>query len=125
MSDQVDLFKVLQIIAWGVAAVAGVLLAPLKWIVQRAVARLELHASRLNTLERTSVTRQDFNDALEKLRKEAKEDRAILHSENVQHLDRIECKIDENEERNNDLRTTVYNMSSQVAVLADRSNRKP
>lgn len=118
-----DGFKLVQIAAWVVTAVAAVVLTPLKWIVQRAVARLELHTTRLETLERTSVTRQDFKDALDQLRRESKEERAALHNENVLHLDRIETKIDENEERNNGLRATVYNMSSQVAVLADRSER--
>lgn len=124
MADQVDWKFAAQITVWVVTAIAAVILAPLKWIVQRAIAQIGVHATRLDTLERTTVTRQDFADTIAQIRRESKEDRAALHVENVGHLERIECKIDGNEERNEALRTVVYEMSAQVAVLADRSDRK-
>ncbi len=125
MSDQaVDWKFVFQIIAWVLTAIAAVILAPLKWVIARTITRLESQNTRLEILERNTVTRQDFQDALDQIKKDSKEDRAALHSENVQHLDRIECKIDENEERNNDLRSSITDMVVKVAVLIDRDRRK-
>ena len=124
MSDmQVDGWRVLQVVAWVITAVAAVILAPLKWIVHRAITQLEGHTKKIDALEKTTVTRLELEAALKQLRA----DRLVMHQENVNHLIRIENKIEDIDKREtharDDMRSTINAMTSQVAVLVDRQER--
>lgn len=125
MSDmQIDGWRILQIGAWIITAVAAVILAPLKWIVQRAVAQLESHTEKIDALEKTTVTRLELEAALRQLRA----DRLVMHQENVSHLIRIENKIEEIDKREtyarDDMRKIVNALNVQVAVLVDRAQER-
>jgi Na+/phosphate symporter len=125
MSDmQFDGWRVIQVTAWVVTAVAAIILAPLKWIVQKAVATLEQHDKQIDVLEKTAVTRAELEAALQQLRT----DRLAMHQENVGHLVRIEDKMEDNAVREttarNELRTAVNTLNVQVAVLVDRANKE-
>ena len=120
---QIDGWRVMQIAAWVITAVSAVILAPLKWIVQRAIAQLEGHTKKIDALEKTTVTRLELESALKQLRA----DRLAMHQENVNHLIRIEDKIEDNDKRGTtareDMRTVINTMTAQVAVLVDRQER--
>jgi hypothetical protein len=76
--------------------------------------------SRLDSLEKSAVTRDELNGLLAQMRS----DRVAMHAENQEHLRRMEEKIDANEVRDantrHDIRETVHAVSLQVAVLVER-----
>ena len=118
MADvQFDGWRVLQVAAWVITAIAAVILAPLKWIVQRAVSQLETHTKQLDVLEKTAVTRAELAAALlemrtdhEKANAQLRADRVVMHQENVAHLVRIEDKMEENAGRDANARHDMRNV---------------
>jgi len=118
--DQSDLVKVLQ---WLLTGILSIAMLPTLWIFRRALEDQKAHALRLDTLEKTIVTR----DELEKVLSQMRADRIVMHQENRDSLERIEAKIDANEERNSttgqDIRDSVNAVALQVAVLTERSKQ--
>jgi Tfp pilus assembly protein PilO len=80
-------------------------------------------SDRLDVLQATTVTRDEFNRILDQMR----EDRAAQHNEGRETMARIEEKIDANAERSHktrhDINDTVHALSAQVAVIAQEVKR--
>lgn len=129
MNEQqiIDLLR--EILAWCVAALVGLVAVIFGWI---TFAQRKL-TSRMDMLEQCAVTSEEFQRAFNDIR----EDRKEMHLDNKaaiaelkrfseSQLDRIEKKIDVNEERSaktrHEIRNYVMNLSQKVAVL-DSHNR--
>jgi hypothetical protein len=93
--------------------VLAIVTAVVAWFAKRS-------ADRLDVLERCVVTR----DELERLLLQARQDRLVQHQENREALERIETKIDANEERSSktrhDTNESVHELALQIARLSKR-----
>jgi hypothetical protein len=78
------------------------------------------NSERIDSLEKCYVSR----DELERLMHQAREDRMSQHHENKQLLERIEHKIDDNEERSSktrhDTNETIHKLEMKLAVMDRR-----
>lgn len=80
-------------------------------------------SERVDTLKETAVTREDLRLALDSIESRQQ----VQHGENRGLLERIENKIDANEERasrtRHDTNESVHALAVQVAVLARQDGR--
>lgn len=102
-----------------ILALLGALVAVLTWVSKRLHDRVDDH---LDDHDEKYIRREDFDRTI----RQWNNDRREKHQENVETLARIERKIDTNEERSaktrHDIRDTVQDLTTQVAVLTSRLN---
>lgn len=103
---------------WLIASIMGLI----AWFCRRDMSRYDKGLERIEALERTSVTYEHLDRVLDQMRS----DRAIMHSENLAQLSRIEDKIDANEERSSktrhDTKDEVHALALKIAEMS-RKNR--
>jgi hypothetical protein len=114
VSDSVVDFKAL--VPWLIAALASAV----AWFSRRDMSRYDKGLERIEALERNSVTYEHLDRVLEQIRS----DRAIMHSENQAQLNRIEDKIDANEERSSKTRHDTKDEVHGLALKIERMSRR-
>lgn len=99
--------------AWIIAA----LIALVAWFSRRDLTRYDAGLDRIAVLEKTSVTQDQLDRIMDKLR----DDHAAQHAENRDALRRIEDKIDAQTERGSasrfQLRKEVHDVSLRLATI--------
>jgi hypothetical protein len=117
-----DAFNLKAVVPWLIAT----LMALVAWFSRRGISQydndLKDGIKRIEFLERNTVTYDHLNRVIDQLRS----DRSLMHEENQAHLNRIEDKIDANEERSSktrhDTKDEVHALALKIAEMS-RTNR--
>jgi hypothetical protein len=100
------------LVPWLIATVMTII----AWFCRRDMGRYDDGLKRIEVLERNTVTYDHLDKVLDQMRN----DRAAMHAENQNSLDRIEAKIDANEERSSNsrhaIRDEVHALALKIAV---------
>lgn len=118
-------WKIGQAVTTLIAIILAWLLAPVRFIVGRAVKNLDDACVRIDKLEKTCITREELKETI----REWRDDRQRMHQDTKEILLRLESKVDTNEERaaktRHDIRDSVNSVVTRVAVLWHDSGRSP
>lgn len=100
-------------------------IAIIGFFTQRDLSRFDKGLERLNALERDAVTHAQLERILGAMRA----DRGEMHVENRDALDRIEGKLDAQEERSSkargDIRDEIHKCSTRLSVIEARLPKLP
>lgn len=96
--------------------IVALLLAAIAFFLRREGARLDEGLERIGDLERASVTHEQLDTLMERMTSE----RAAMHIENREHMQRIEDKLDTNKKDSADshkeLRDELHELALRVAT---------
>jgi hypothetical protein len=106
-----------SLVPWLIAGLASLV----AWFSRRDMSRYDRGLERIENLEKTSVTYDHLDRVLDQIRA----DRAMMHAENQSSLNRIEDKIDANEERSSktrhDTKDEVHLLALKIAEMGRKS----
>jgi DNA-binding helix-hairpin-helix protein with protein kinase domain len=109
--------EVKTVVPWVITVLMGLV----AWFSRRDMSRYDEGLKRIEILERNSVTYDHLERVLDRMRNE----RATMHVENQTQLNRIETKIDENEERSSKTRHDTQNELHALALkFAEMSHHR-
>ena len=120
-------FELKAVVPWLIATIMGII----AWFCRRDMSRYDDGLKRIESLERNSVTYDHLERTLDKLRAdgatkhaENKAYQEATRAENKEHLERIEEKIDRNEERASKTRHDTLDQIHAIALKFAATSRR-